>query len=137
MNNATNLGLKFNLPLRQFDPGLGFSLLLNNRALDDTLKDVLSLASLALEMVDPIPSKPMILYLLLDAVLGCQSVQAMIGEHCKERTQCHSNSIAFYFPLIRCLHCEGNARVDAGQKLKQKIYMLLLVEEQRLGGWWL
>ena len=79
----------------------------------------------------------MVLYLLLDAVLGCQSVQAMIGEHCQERTQCHSNSIAFYFPLIRCLHCEGNARVDAGQKLKQKIYMLLLVEEQRLGGWWL
>ena len=116
---------------------LGFSLLLNNRALDDTLKDVLSLASLALEMVDPIPSKPMVLYLLLDAVLGCQSVQAMIGEHCKERTQCHSNSIAFYFPLIRCLHFEGNARVDAGQKLKQKIYVLLLVEEQSLGGWWL
>ena len=123
MNNATNLQLKFNLLLRQFNRGLGFNLLSNNQALDDTLKDVLSLASLALEMVDPITSKPMVLYLLLDAVLGCQSVQAMIGEHCKERTQCHSNSIAFYFPLIRFLHFEGNARVDAGQKLKQKIYI--------------
>ena len=85
------------------------------------LKDVLSLASLALEMVDPIPSKPMVLYLFLEAALGCQSVQAMIGEHCKERTQRHSNSIAFYSLLIRCLYFEGNARVDAGQELKPKI----------------
>ena len=72
MNNATNLRLKFNLRLRQFNPGLGFNLLSNNQALDDTLKDVLSLASLALEMVDPIPSKPMVLYLLLDAGWGAR-----------------------------------------------------------------
>ena len=67
----------------------------------------------------------MILYFLLYAALGCQSVQAMIRKHCEERTQGHSKSIAFHFPLFRCFHFEGNARVDAGQELKKKIYIYI------------